>query len=85
MAIVSEMVARIMRSNTSVGFKSDHRVLSYNRALELTGCERIEATLRAGRLLWAEALTRMDDCRLPKRVMFGTIKDGVKKGRGGQE
>ena len=27
----------------------------------------------------------MDDGRLPKRVMFGTIKDGVKKGRGGQE
>ena len=27
----------------------------------------------------------MDDGRLPKRVMFGTIKDRVKKGRGGQE
>ena len=27
----------------------------------------------------------MDDGRLPKRVTFGTIKDGVKKGRGGQE
>ena len=36
----------------------DHRVLSYNRALELTGCESIEATLRA------RALTRMDDGRL---------------------
>ena len=45
----------------------------------------MEATLRARRLLWAGALTRMDDGRLPKRVMFGTIKDGVKKGRGGQE
>ena len=27
----------------------------------------------------------MDDGRFPKRVKFGTIKDGVKKGRGGQE
>ena len=36
-------------------------------------------------LLWARALIRMDDGRLPTRVMFGTIKDGVKKGRGGQE
>ena len=27
----------------------------------------------------------MDDGRLPKRVMLGTVKDGVKKGRGGQE
>ena len=60
--------------------RSDHRVLSYNRALELTECESIEATLRARRLLWAGALTRMDDGRLPKRVMFGRIKDGVKKG-----
>ena len=36
-------------------------------------------------MLWAGALTRMDDGRLPKRVIVGTIKDGVKKGRGGQE
>ena len=55
----------------------------YNRALELTGCESIEATLRARRLLWAGALIRMDDERLPKRVMFGKVKDGVKKGWGG--
>ena len=27
----------------------------------------------------------MDDGWLPKRVMFDTIKDGVKKERGGQE
>ena len=27
----------------------------------------------------------MDDGRLPKRVMIEAIKDGVKKGRGGQE
>ena len=51
--------------------RSDHRVLSYNRALELTGCDSIEATLRARRLLWAGALTRMDDGRLHKRVMSG--------------
>ena len=31
--------------------RSDHRVLSYDRALELTGCESIEAILRARRLL----------------------------------
>ena len=27
----------------------------------------------------------MDDGRLPKRVTYGKIKDGVKKGRGEQE
>ena len=31
------------------------------------------------------ALIRTDDGRLPKRVMFGKIKDGVKKGQGRQE
>ena len=60
--------------------RSDHRVLSYNRALELTGCDSIETTL-----LWAGALIRMDDRRLPIRVMFGKSKDDGGKGRGGQE
>ena len=61
----------------------DHRVLSYNRALELTGCESIEATSRTTRLSWAGALIRMDDRRLPKRVMFGKIKDGMARERVG--
>ena len=65
--------------------RSDHGILSYNRALELTECESSETTLRASRLLWARALIRMGDGRLPKHVMFGKIKNGVKKGRGGQE
>ena len=65
--------------------RSDLRVLSYDRALELTGRESIEATLRVMRLLSAGALIRMDDVRLPKRFMFEKIKDGVKYGRGGQE
>ena len=64
--------------------RSDHRVLAYNRALELTGYESIEATLRARRLLWAGALTCMDDGRLPKRVMFGKIKDGLGKRKSGR-
>ena len=41
--------------------KSDHRVLSYNRPLELTGCESIEATVPTRRFLWAVALIRIDD------------------------
>ena len=58
------------------GRRSDRRVLSYNCALELTGCESIEATLRARRLLWAGALTHIDDGRFTMRVMLGAIKDG---------
>ena len=49
--------------------KSDHRVLAYSRALELTGCESIETTVRTRRLLWVGALIRMSDRRLPKGVM----------------
>ena len=37
--------------------RSDHRMTSYNRAFEMTGCESIETTLRTRRLLWAEMLS----------------------------
>ena len=33
--------------------RPDHRMTSYNRALEITRCESIETTLRTRRLLWA--------------------------------
>ena len=36
---------------------SDHRMTSYNRALEITGCESIETILRTRRLLWAGRLS----------------------------
>ena len=45
---------------------SDHRMTSYKRALEITGCESIETTLRTRKLLWAGALLRMCGGRLPK-------------------
>ena len=32
--------------------RPDHRVTSYNRALEITRCESIDTTLRTRRLLW---------------------------------
>ena len=34
----------------------EHRITLYNRALEITGCESIETTLRTRRLLWAGTL-----------------------------
>ena len=39
--------------------RSDHRMTSYNRILEIARCEIIETTLRTRRLLWAGALVRM--------------------------
>ena len=65
--------------------RPDHRMTSYNRALEITGCESIETTLRTRRLLWAGALLRMSGGRLPKRIMFGNLEGAVRRGRGGKE
>ena len=59
---------------------------SYNRALEITGCESIETTLRTRRLfLWAGTLLRMSGGRLPKRIVFGNLEGTVRRGRGGKE
>ena len=58
---------------------------SYNRALEITGCESIETTLRTRRLLWAGTLLRMSGGRLPKRIVFGNLEGVVRRGRGGKE
>ena len=57
----------------------------YNRALEITGCESIETTLRTRRPLWAGTLLRMSGGRLPKRIVFGNLEGAVRKGRGGKE
>ena len=63
----------------------DHRMTSYNRTLEITGCESIETTLRTRRLLWAETLLRLSGGRLPKRIVFGNLEGAVRRGRGGKE
>ena len=65
--------------------RPDHRTPLYNRALEITGCESIETTLRTRRLLWAGTLLRMSGGRLPKRIMFGNLEGAVRRGRGGKE
>ena len=65
--------------------RPDHRMTSYNRALEITRCESIETTFRTRRLLWAGTLLRMSGGRLPKRIMFGNLEGAVRRGRGGKE
>ena len=65
--------------------RPDHRMTSYNRALEITRCESIEATLRMRRLLWAGTLIRMSGGRLPKRIVIGNLEGTVRRGRGGKE
>ena len=64
--------------------RPDHRMTSYNRALQITRCESIE-TLRTSRLLWMGTLIRMSRGRLPKRIVFGNLEGAVRRGRGGKE
>ena len=54
--------------------RSDHRMTTYNRALEITRCENIETTLRTRKRLWAGTLIRMSGGRLPKRIMSETLR-----------
>ncbi|CAM9796722.1 unnamed protein product [Ascophyllum nodosum] len=63
----------------------DHRMTSYNRALEITRCESMKTTLHTRRLLWTGALIRMSGGWLPKRVVFGNLEGAVRRGRGGRE
>ena len=63
----------------------DHRVASFNRALEVTGCESIETTVRTRRLLWAGKLTRMSGGLLPKPIAFEILEGAVRRGRGEKE
>ena len=65
--------------------RPDHRTTSYNRAFEITQCKSIETTLRTIILLWAGALIRMSNERLPKRIVFGKLEGAVMKGQGGKE
>ena len=58
---------------------------SYNCALEITRCESIETTLRTRKPLWAMTLIRVSGERLPKRIVFGNLEGGVRRGRGGKE
>ena len=65
--------------------RPDHRMTSYNRALEITGWESIETMLRTRRLLWAGTLLQTSGGRLPKRIVFGNLEGAVRRGRGGKE
>ena len=60
--------------------RTDHPI-SYLETLVKTGSESIEAILRKRRILFARFVARMEDTRLPKRVMFGELL-GVRSPRG---
>jgi hypothetical protein len=49
-----------------------------DRLYKLTGMEPLEDTIRKYRLGWAGHVRRMDDTRLPKKILFGTVAGGKK-------
>ena len=65
--------------------RSAHRQMSYAQALKRVGCQSVEATVRQRRLLFAGAVARQPDGRLPKRLMFGELAGGEDPGRGRPE
>ena len=65
--------------------RPDHRMTSYNRAIEITRCESIESTLRTRRLLCAGAFIRMSGGRLPTRIVFENLEGAEGTGWGGKE
>ena len=56
--------------------RTDHPI-SYLDTLMKTGSESIEATIRRGRILFAEFVARIEDTRLPKCVVFGEVVGGA--------
>ena len=63
--------------------KRDDHTLSYADALAKTASESIEAIVRKRRILFAGFVARMEEERLPQRVMFGELVGG--KGYSGGE
>ena len=55
-----------------------YRKMSYAKAPKKTGSQSVEATIRQRRLLFAGALARQGDKRLPKRLLFAERLEGGK-------
>ena len=64
-----------------IGYHSVHgtyRKMSHAKALKKTGRQIVEATISQRRLLFAGALARQGDNRLPKRLLFAERLEGGK-------
>ena len=62
-----------------------HRQMSYAQALKRVDCQSVGATVRQRRLLFAGAVARQPDGRLPERPMFGELAGEEDPGRGSPE
>ncbi|CAB1104076.1 unnamed protein product [Ectocarpus sp. CCAP 1310/34] len=65
--------------------KDTYRQFSYAQTLKRVECQSVEATIRQRRLLFAGAMARQPDGRLPKRLVLGELAGGEKRRSAGQE
>ena len=65
--------------------KNTDPLMSYVTALEKTGCESVETTIRKRHLHLARAVQRTTTETLNRRVMSGTMADGESPGPGRPE
>ena len=64
--------------------RTDYTTISYAAALKKTRCASIETTIRKRRLVFAWAVPRQNEGRLPRRVMLGKMTSGEGRRPGGQ-
>ena len=71
-----------------IGYRRErgtYRQLTYAQAFKEIGCQRVEATIRQRRLVFAGAMARQPAGRLPKRLMGGKLVGGKDPGKGRPE
>ena len=78
-----QVLLRVIGFQRRQPYRLDYTTLSYPNAIKRTRCESIETTVHKWRRLFAAAVARQNEGRLPRRVMFGTMTGGVGPRPGG--
>ena len=73
--------------NIELGFGSDHRMTSYNRALGITRYKSIETTLRTRRLFFVGGSAHTNERRAAAKAnrVRKNLEGAERRGRGGKE
>ena len=58
--------------------------VSNNEVLEHSNTPGVQAIIMTAQLRWSGHILRMEDCRLPKKILYGELKEGTRS-RGDQK
>ena len=58
--------------------------VSNNEVLKHSNMSGVEAMIMSAQLRWSGHILRMEDCRLPKKILYGELKEGTRS-RGSQK